>query len=313
MRLGVLADKVLNLGERELADTQQTLTRRNLVTERLANLGAAKGEAATVELEETLKVDKDALGSLGAEEARLVAGRSNLRRKHEVERKRVADRRAVRCLHPVLLQHGAKLFLRVRVGLGTHVRVLVPLSRVRRLSDQCVHRILKEVVSAVALLLLVTHHKVLELANVTRHVEHPVRGDRSTVNLKQRLANHKDVTPQLQQVLLDSTAGGAKVVEATDTTVDLKGGADEEASLQQVFARVTGHRKSLNRRITALGKFLRKLLDRRIDSLQFTNSLGKLGVCLGLPRILQLAHKRLERLELLLLLGEQFKRGTGHE
>mmetsp|Transcript_16034 Transcript_16034/g.50106 ORF Transcript_16034/g.50106 Transcript_16034/m.50106 type:complete len:415 (+) Transcript_16034:806-2050(+) len=301
VRLGVLADKVLNLCEGELTNAQEALTRRNFVAERLTNLRAAKGEAASVELEESLKVDKDALGRLGPQEARLVAGRTNLRREHEVEGKGLRDGGAVRCLDLVLLEHGAKFFLRERVGLRTHVRVLVPLGRVGRLGDQRVHGVFKEVVGTVALLLLVAHHEILKLANVSGHVKHAVGGDRGTVDLQEGLANNEDVTPKLQQVLLDGTAGRAQVVQATDATVNLKGGAEEEATLQQIFASVARYCKPLDGRIASLCKLLGVLLHGRVDRLQLANGRGKFGRCLGKALFLQLAHESLELLELLFL------------
>jgi hypothetical protein len=47
--------------------TQQSLLRRDLVSERFTDLSTSKGNTAVIEIEKTTKVDKVSLGSLGSE------------------------------------------------------------------------------------------------------------------------------------------------------------------------------------------------------------------------------------------------------
>lgn len=68
-----------------LPDTQEALTRRDLVTEGTTNLGRGEGHAVVVELEQSLEVQELALSSLGAQETRELAGGSNAASEHEVE------------------------------------------------------------------------------------------------------------------------------------------------------------------------------------------------------------------------------------
>jgi hypothetical protein len=60
-------DKVLDLGHGELSDSKETLLGRDLVSEGATDLGGRKGDSAVVEVEETGKVDKVALGGFGSE------------------------------------------------------------------------------------------------------------------------------------------------------------------------------------------------------------------------------------------------------
>ena len=65
-------NKVLNLGHLKLAHSQEPGAWGDLVPERLADLRCRKGQLAIVELQQSLEVDKNALGSLWSQEAEQV-------------------------------------------------------------------------------------------------------------------------------------------------------------------------------------------------------------------------------------------------
>lgn len=68
MRLLVRVDEMLDLGHGELSNSKETLPGGDLVSERPTNLGRGERNTTVVELEQTGKVDKVTLGSLGSEE-----------------------------------------------------------------------------------------------------------------------------------------------------------------------------------------------------------------------------------------------------
>jgi hypothetical protein len=78
-------DVMLDFGHQELADTEQTGTWGDFVSERFANGRGSKGHLLLVEFEELGKVEELALGSFRAEIARGVGARADARLEHEVE------------------------------------------------------------------------------------------------------------------------------------------------------------------------------------------------------------------------------------
>jgi hypothetical protein len=95
--------------ERDIPDTEQALLGRDFVSETPANLGRRKGHATIVELEQTGKVDKVALGSLGPQVALDLTGGTNVGFKHQVELDGCGQLVAGRRLDVVLLDELAEL------------------------------------------------------------------------------------------------------------------------------------------------------------------------------------------------------------
>ena len=79
---------VLDLRHEELAHTQKTGTRRDLVPERLANRGRSKRHGLLVEVQQFLEVQELALGRLRTQITRHVAAGSDSGLEHQVERHR---------------------------------------------------------------------------------------------------------------------------------------------------------------------------------------------------------------------------------
>lgn len=96
-------DKVLDFSHRELSDSEQALTRRDLVTEAKADLRGSEGHTAIVELNQAAEVDEDALSSLRSQVTLLETSGANLCVKHEVEgdsRRERVSRVRVLDVHP---------------------------------------------------------------------------------------------------------------------------------------------------------------------------------------------------------------------
>jgi len=58
---------VLDLGHGELSNSEETLSRRDLVSERSTDLSGGEGDSTVVEFEESSKVDEVTLGGFGSE------------------------------------------------------------------------------------------------------------------------------------------------------------------------------------------------------------------------------------------------------
>lgn len=77
---------MLNFCHSELADSQKTLARGNFIPEPHANLSCCKGHPAVVVLNQAAEVNEDTLSCFRSQVALILARRSNLRIKHQVER-----------------------------------------------------------------------------------------------------------------------------------------------------------------------------------------------------------------------------------
>lgn len=92
---------------------------------------------------------------------------------------------------------------------------------------------LQEMIRAVTVASLdVSDHEVSESIHMARSLEHNLRGDSRTFELKHALFKDEMLPPRLSDVLLDGTARRAVVVEAGDTVVDLERRDVEEPPFQ---------------------------------------------------------------------------------
>jgi hypothetical protein len=260
--LGV--DIVLNLGHEELANTQQTGTRGDFVTERLADRGRGEGHLRLVELEQLVEVEELALGRLGAQVAGHVGRGTNRGLEHEVEGDGGLELAVGgRVLDVVLLHELAELLAVVVVDLGQDLLVLLDdgileldngnvldllllLLGVLLLSldllatgllvalEAGLENLLDQVVGAEDLASLgVLAHPVGELVDVAGCLEDLVGGQHGAVDLEHVLLEHEVLAPDIDNVVCEGAAGRAIVVETRDTAVDVEGGRVEKAALHR--------------------------------------------------------------------------------
>ena len=169
LRLGV--DKVLDLGEGELSHAEQPGAGRDLVPERLPDLGDGERDPTAVVVEDALEVHENALGGLRAQEAGEVAGGPDGGAEHQVERARLGQVVAgAGGLHAIfgdgLLD---LLLLHVVDARDGQLELLLLLRGDVRRGGLRLERSFEHVVGTVARFRLrVSHHQVRELGSVTR-------------------------------------------------------------------------------------------------------------------------------------------------
>ena len=207
--LGVVGrDEVLHLHLLELERAEDEVARRDLVAERLADLGDAERRLAPREAEDGLEVEEDALRGLGAQ----VDGRAGL-----LDR---ADRR---------LEHEVELARLGEVALGA---LAGEHARLARAADVVLG---VEVVGAEALLArAAVDERVGEAGEVAgglprARVLDDRRVERDDVVA---VADHR-LPPGVDDVALEQDAVVPVVVGVRDPAVDLGGGEDEAAPLAQ--------------------------------------------------------------------------------
>mmetsp|Transcript_7192 Transcript_7192/g.13408 ORF Transcript_7192/g.13408 Transcript_7192/m.13408 type:complete len:308 (-) Transcript_7192:294-1217(-) len=204
--LVVRVDEVLDFRLEELADSQETGSRRDLVTERKADLRGGEGHAVPVVVEQPLEVDEDALRGLGAQEPGGVAGGADLRREHQVEREGlgelVASAGSFDFEHFELL---AELLRRVgvRLGLDGEEFGALLLGHGTRL-DHFVDVLLQELVGAEAVAFLnVFDHEVSKLSDVSRRLEDLVRGNAHGGDFEHVFVDYEMPPPEVKELVLE--------------------------------------------------------------------------------------------------------------
>ena len=230
-------DKVLDFSHRELTDTEETLSRRNLVTESKADLSSSKGETAIVEFNKTTEIDEHTLSCLGAKIAFLETGRANLGIEHQIERnswrKRVSSVRVLN-VHPS--NDGINLLGREVFNVSFKLKELLTLIGLLALLKLFADELLNKFVSTTrGSSLSVLDHKVLKLVNVARGLKHLTEHQARAADLEHVLFKHKVLPPELLDIVLDSTAKRTVVEETCDTTVDLEAWYCEELALHQIL------------------------------------------------------------------------------
>ena len=172
--LVIRVHKVLNFRLRKLANAQETSARRNLVTKTLTDLRRGERKLTAVEVEQVSKVDKDALGGFRTKVTLEGAGRTDLRREHEVERIRLAQfvTSSGRLGFRVLQSIGHLLYLEL-VDARLHVfKLASAIGAEHRIGEQFFEAIFEQVIGAVALLGFdVVHHQVGKLFDVAVKME----------------------------------------------------------------------------------------------------------------------------------------------
>lgn len=143
----------------------------NLVTETETDLGSGEWHSTVVEIKESSKVDKDALGSLGAEETALGASGSNLGLEHKVEGKGLREVvSGFRGLDGELSDNLVKSILAISTNIKSDLvqAILLILLHVLLLGDELFNVLFNELVGSVALTRLgILDHEVSELLNVS--------------------------------------------------------------------------------------------------------------------------------------------------
>jgi hypothetical protein len=144
-RVGTRLHEELHLHLLELARPEDEVARRNLVTERLADLCDAERNLLAAALQHVQVVDVNALRRLGAEihDGRLLLDRTHERLEHEIEEPRLGQR-------PPAAAHGA-------LGVGLARRSLDP----RVVGPEAV------------LAVLAVHQRIREARYVPRRLPHP--------------------------------------------------------------------------------------------------------------------------------------------
>jgi hypothetical protein len=84
-------DEVLDFGEGELSDPEETGPGGDFVSEAETDLGTTEGDATAVVLEEVSEVNEHALSSFGSKETLGIASGADLDAKHEVEFVRLGE------------------------------------------------------------------------------------------------------------------------------------------------------------------------------------------------------------------------------
>jgi len=262
---GLGVDVVFDLGHEELADSQQTLSRGDLVSEGLANGGGGKGHLLLVELEELLEVEELALGRLWAEVAvGLVGAGADVGLEHEVEGLGGVEVGArgwafdlelvdevVEAVAVVVVELGQGLVVLLGDGvvelLDLDVLDLLLLLRLVGLLDLDGHAagvlvglqtgaedLLDEMVGPEDLAGLgVLGHEVGELGDVARGDEDGLGGDDGGVDLEHLLLEDEVLAPEVDKVGLQGSEGRAIVEEPFLAAIDLEGGHVEAGAAQQ--------------------------------------------------------------------------------
>ena len=227
--------EMLNLRLRELAHAEQTLARRDLVAEGLADLRRRKGELAAVVVQQVAKVDEDALRGFRAHEPSLLAGRADLRGEHQVERVgRGEVVLGLRRLEPKRDDGGAHLLRRELLEAREHVLELpAALGREHGVRHDALEVLLHQMVRAEAVLGDdVVDHEVREAVDVARRLQHHLGGHRRALHLQHLLVENEVLAPERLQVGLHRAPGRAVVVEPGDAAVNLERGDVEQPLLQ---------------------------------------------------------------------------------
>ena len=96
MCLALGVDEVLDLGHGEFADADEPTARRDFIAVRCPDLRDGHGHTAIVEVVQSAEVNEHALRRFRAQKTSELPRRPNMRRKHEVEWKRLREVRARR-------------------------------------------------------------------------------------------------------------------------------------------------------------------------------------------------------------------------
>ncbi len=207
-------DEELHLHLLELADAEEEVARRDLVPERLADLGDAERRLAAGELGDVLEVDEDALRRLGAEVrgGALVLERADVRLEHEVELARLGE---------------------VAVG-----RLAGTLARLAAAA-----RDLELVGAEAELARTAVDERVGEAGDVARRLpDARVEDDRGVEGDDVVALLHHRAEPERADVVLREDAVVAVVVRRAEPAVDLGGREDEAATAAEGDDRVHRHR-----------------------------------------------------------------------
>lgn len=255
-------NKVLDLSHQEFSHAQQTSSRRNFVSVRLANRGRRERHVAHVELEQLGEVGKLTLGCFWSQVASQLAGWTDRSLEHQIEWYR--GRRlntSLGVLELVLGDQLAKFVAIVVVDLSQHLLVLldhgvveldglgldllllllwVRLFLLHRLATRLLVALqprleygLDKVVRPQDLAVLgVLAHPIGKLVDVATRLEDLVGGQDGAVDLEHVLLEHKVLPPCLDDVCLQTTAGGTVVKQASNTPVNLEGRSVEHAPTQ---------------------------------------------------------------------------------
>ena len=173
--------EVLDLCHREFAHSEQSLSRGNLVSETKANLCSCEWHPSIVELNESLEVDENSLGSLRPKISFHLASGPNLRVKHEVEGLCLCELIASVWVLYLVLQDDSINFLGPEV-----VNVLIKLLKLLNLlcllfllelGNFLCYPLLNQFISASrGACLDIFNHQILKLVNVPGGLEHIGQG-----------------------------------------------------------------------------------------------------------------------------------------
>ena len=189
----------------KLARAEDEVAGRNLVAERLADLGNSERRLLARELQHVLEVDEDALRSLGAQ----IGGRAGILQR--------ADRR---------LEHQVELACLRQLAVGAFAGVLRGLIW----AVQLVEVIGAEALAAV----LAVNHRVAEAADVTARLPDARVLEDRRVESDHVIALRQQRTPPFAfDVGLQQHTVMAEVVGRAEAAVNLRGGEDEAAPLAE--------------------------------------------------------------------------------
>ena len=230
VRLIVGVNEVLDLSHGELSDTEESLTRRDFITETKANLGGSEGHAAIVELDQSAEVDEDTLGSLGTKVTLHVAGGSDLGAEHEVEGDGLGKRVAgLGILNSHSLDALIDLSLVEVLDILVEGEELFPLVSFLALGKLLLDEFLNELVSSSwSTGLRILDHQVFELFDMTRHLQDITKHETGAANLEHVFLEDEMLSPELLDVVLNGATKGTVIEESSDTVVNLEGWTGEE-------------------------------------------------------------------------------------
>jgi hypothetical protein len=164
-------NEVLDLSHSELSDSQEPLLGMDFVTEAETDLSSGEWHAAVVEVNQSSKVDEDALSCFRPEETSLGSSGANLGLKHEIERQSFTKVVAsVGSLNGEILNGGINLSLAKRTSIVSDLKetILLILLHVLLLGHNLLNVLLNKLVSTVALARLqILDHEVSKLLHMT--------------------------------------------------------------------------------------------------------------------------------------------------
>ena len=179
----------------EQISNAKTLT----VTKSKADLSSGKGHLSGIGIEQTTKVDEEALRRLGTEVADCRTLGTNARLEHEVEGERVAVRLTAGGFAVVLIREKfVNLLGRVGIGLTLDAKVVLAflLRHVGRRFNEHINGILQKLVGTEALASFrILHHKIGESLDVARCLQDDGRGKTGAFHLQHGLGKNKVLPP----------------------------------------------------------------------------------------------------------------------